>query len=237
VWTPETWEPDSIQLPTSFVQAALTKRVPAESLLALAAFLLNRPTPPKAIVETIGLDRDTALIAWKFLETGQIVTSDGVIETETRKTSTAPVVASPNKTSDTGETFGSWLGTELARYFPQATPFVPTVLDQIVEKLDGDRDWATDIFLTIKGIPNVQKPTGMFIHHVRNVSRDEVAQKAAAERNKKPTTDDILDTVLAQAATRMKDLPPPGPSEEEVKRRKAMNDAAEAQDWDDDGTE
>ena len=233
------WTPNSVQVSRELVLAELEKRVPAGTSVAAVAFMLAHATreTAKEIVSQYGLDRDAAATAWTYQTTGKIVTEDGVIETETIPTSSEAKVASPSKTNDTGETFGSWLGTELLRYFPQATPFVPGVLTEIEEKLGGDRDWAEDIFLTIKGIPNVNKPTGMFIYHVRNVSRDEAAQKAAAERNKKPTTDDILDTVLAQAATRMKDLPPPGPTDEEVKRRKAMNDAAEAQDWDDDGAE
>lgn len=201
------WVPNSIQISRELIQAELDRKIPAGTMLAVAAFSMHYATKEtaKKILETFSLDRSAAKVAWKFLETGEVVTSDGEILSPSKVES--PAKPSPNLPIDSSD---STIPSLVNKYFPDWPTPTSEQIKNITLLANNDTEVVDNaLFQMANGNTDIRNPIVLLLYKLKNESAEKIAQDRAIIERKGRSGDSIIRETMRKADALIPTLPTP----------------------------
>lgn len=207
----------------------LQGKVPVGSTLAALVFSTGTWTPTMLTEKYPSrISQESAEAAWEFL--------NGTGTESMEQTVSEPKVASPSTPTSPAPnedilTFIDAANTIISTHFPGITLTSKEGSDLFLETRN-DLEWVADIMTVIKDAHDNKKPQTdpirFLFYFVRKVERHDVGNQARRIHQQEPSRVSLLDKARASAATKLKDLPPVGPNDDNMARMRELRKKAEA---------
>lgn len=228
------WTPDTVQISKDLIEQEVKGTIPAGSSVATAVFMMNSATKEtaKTLVETFRLDRDAATVAWKFLQTGKIVTADGEILTETSVAASPSKVVAPNpptapSVSSTNADVVEAVRVVFKRYFPN---WVEPTAEQCMDIMNKVRDIEfvdNALYNMANGKQEIKNPITLLLWLTKNRTFEQVQQEREILEKQGLSGDSIIRKAARAAEAMIPDLPPPTTTQDDVDLLKALREKVE----------
>ena len=221
------WQPNSIQISKELIQCELDKEVPTGTTVAVAAFMMKSATKETAknIVEFFQLERDAAKVAWRFLQTGQIVTPDGEILEPAVVESLAPTAPShPSANSDSENPGVKELFTT---YFPDWPAPTSEQCKSALSKVSDVKVIDNALYSMANGNSEIKNPIILLLWILNNRSAESIAQDREILEMKGRSSDSIVRAAMRQADAQIPSLPKPEATQAGVDLIRSLKDKVE----------
>jgi hypothetical protein len=220
--------PNTIQLSRELVQAELEGKAPAGTSLAAAAFTMNSVTreTAKEIIEQYSLNRQAAVIAWKYLETGKIVTVPTATKSE-------PEVESPENTEVNQATEATVSTTiqeikdTFKRHFPDWPALTVQQAEEFQTKLRYPYELDDILFQMANGSKEITNPIVLAFWKFNNEQPDKHRQDRQMIQRKGITGDTLIRRAMREAEAMIPDLVKPEATTETVDNLRALRERVE----------
>jgi hypothetical protein len=205
------WSPDTVQISKDLIEAEVQGTIPIGSSTAAAVFTMNSATKETArsLVERFNLDRNAATVAWKFLQTGQIATSDGEILTETIREAASPAPPAPSRPSAPSDYQTESVNECLKKHFPNWVDATPEQAENI-RKLARDMSVIDNaLYVFANNGTEIQNPITLLLWKLKNASTEQIAQERAILEKKGRSSDSLVRETMRKADAIIPSLPTP----------------------------